>query len=393
MMGMRILLLAPQPFFAERGTPIAVRALLEVLGASGCSINVVTYHCGTDIEIPNVTVHRIRRPPLVRSVPIGPSWQKLACDLFLFRLAKKLMHERVYDVVHAVEEAVFIARWLCRSTEVRYVYDMDSLMSAQILEKAPLLRPLGSLLASWEKKAIEDSAGVLAVCPALVEIALKHHPEGNVHLLPDLPNTGASEGTLPNEITESQGIRILYVGNLEAYQGIGLLLEAFAQLPAQTDRKATLIIVGGNQQDILTYTQICTRLGISRDVRFTGPVPVERLSLVLAHADILVSPRLSGINTPMKIYSYLQSGKPIVATRLLTHTQVLREEVACLVDPTAEDMARGLSELIASESRRRLLGERGQQLVEREYGVERFTSRLQTFYQGLGAKAGSAAKR
>ena len=36
-----------------------------------------------------------------------------------------------------------------------------------------------------------------------------------------------------------------------------------------------------------------------------------------------VSPRSRGTNTPLKIYQYLRSGKPIVATRLLTHTQVL----------------------------------------------------------------------
>ena len=46
---------------------------------------------------------------------------------------------------------------------------------------------------------------------------------------------------------------------------------------------------------------------------------------------MLVSPRIRGTNTPLKIYSYLRSGKPIVATDLLTHTQVLSPEVARLV--------------------------------------------------------------
>ena len=52
--------------------------------------------------------------------------------------------------------------------------------------------------------------------------------------------------------------------------------------------------------------------------------------------DILVSPRIRGTNTPLKIYSYLRSGKPIVATDLLTHTQVLSPDVARLVAPDAD---------------------------------------------------------
>ena len=43
----------------------------------------------------------------------------------------------------------------------------------------------------------------------------------------------------------------------------------------------------------------------------------------LLAADVLVSPRLKGLNTPMKIYSYLDSGSAVLATRLRTHTQVL----------------------------------------------------------------------
>ena len=42
---------------------------------------------------------------------------------------------------------------------------------------------------------------------------------------------------------------------------------------------------------------------------------------------------ITGTNTPLKIYSYLRSGKPIVATNLLTHTQVLTPDIAKLVEP------------------------------------------------------------
>ena len=56
---------------------------------------------------------------------------------------------------------------------------------------------------------------------------------------------------------------------------------------------------------------------------FTGQQPAREIPAFVEACDILVSPRIRGTNTPLKIYSYLRSGRPIVATNLLTHTQVL----------------------------------------------------------------------
>ena len=66
-------------------------------------------------------------------------------------------------------------------------------------------------------------------------------------------------------------------------------------------------------------------------VVFTGQQPAREIPGFVRPRDVLVSPRIRGTNTPLKIYSYLRSGKPIVATNLLTHTQVLTPEVARLV--------------------------------------------------------------
>ena len=62
---------------------------------------------------------------------------------------------------------------------------------------------------------------------------------------------------------------------------------------------------------------------------FTGYQPAREMPAFVAASDILASPRIAGTNTPLKIYSYLRSGKPIVATDLLTHTQVLDRETRC----------------------------------------------------------------
>ena len=111
----------------------------------------------------------------------------------------------------------------------------------------------------------------------------------------------------------------------------------------------------------VTVEPTAQRLGVERRVHFLGPRPLPQLGAYLRQADVLVSPRIAGTNTPMKIYSYLDSGRPVVATRLPAHTQVLDDEIACLVDPTPEDLAEGLVRLFRDAELRMLLARRARE--------------------------------
>lgn len=379
---LKILFLAPQPFFTNRGTPIAVRAALQALAAQGHTIDVLSYHEGEDVRIESVTHHRTGRPPFVKRVPIGPSWQKALCDVAMMLKAVSMARRGGYDVVHAVEESAFIARLIRLLFGVPYIFDMDSLMSLQIVEKNALLTPIAWLFGWMERGTVKRSRGVLAVCPALVDEAMRHHPTGNVALLPDIPFTGNDATGLPDALTQAKGTRLMYVGNMETYQGIGLMLDGFAQV-ADEYPDAVLLIVGGSAEHIEQYKARAGVLCEQGRVVFVGPVPIDSLGAVLGYADILVSPRTQGNNTPMKVYSYLQSGKPVLATRLSTHTQVMNDEVSVLVKPDAQSMAEGMRQLIGSPQVREQIGSAGRTYVEREFSEQRFRQRLSDFYNTL----------
>jgi glycosyltransferase involved in cell wall biosynthesis len=90
---------------------------------------------------------------------------------------------------------------------------------------------------------------------------------------------------------------------------------------------------------------------------------------------VLVSPRSTGTNTPLKIYQYLRSGRVIVATRLLTHTQVLSDRVAILTDPTAEAFACGILRAVNEPSISRQLGEEARRLADTRYTYDAYLQR------------------
>ncbi len=388
---MRILLLAPHPFFQERGTPIAVRLLANVLAAEGHQVEMLCYHEGEEIQMLGVAVHRIQPPPWVKNVPPGPSWQKIVCDIYMLPAALKLARSGRFDLVHAVEESAFMARWIKRRLGLPYVYDMDSCLSQQIVDKYPAARPLAGLIARLEGGAVRSSDGVVAVCKALEEVALGHDASAQVCRLEDVSLLDeAPQGDPPTEQLGLAGPVIMYVGNLESYQGIDLLLDGFALASGQYP-EAQLVVIGGSPVDVAKYQGKARSLGLEGRAHFLGPRPQANLAHYLAQADILVSPRIQGQNTPMKIYSYLDSGRPLLATRLATHTQVLDDEIAVLTEPDPRDLARGLSELLSNPDLRQRLAQAAKQRVAEQYSFAAFRRKLLDFYQDLEARYAGAS--
>lgn len=383
---MRILLLAPHPFYQDRGTPIAVNLLLEALSGLGHEVDVLTYHEGADVSHPNVVIHRIRRPPFARGVPPGPSVKKILCDLAMAPRAVAMARRKRYDLVHAVEESVYMALWIRRRLGIPFVYDMDSSLAHQIAEKFPFLRWLLPLMAGAEGAAMRRAKAVVPVCDALADMA-RAAGASNVHLLRDISLLS------PAAPAEVEAVRALwprdgrtcfmYVGNLETYQGVDLMLKAFARFARTAPGAARLVLAGGKAADITRYTSMAATLGIGDSTQFLGPQPVSRLAALLDAADALVSPRAKGNNTPMKIYSYLASGKAILATDLPTHTQVLTPAVALLTTPDDEAMAAGMSRLAADATLRDRLGQAARSLADARYSAPVFRRTVAALYASL----------
>lgn len=386
---MKILLLAPHPFFQQRGTPIAERLLLRVLTAEGHEVDVLTFPEGEDPAIPGARVERIKAPAWTRGIRPGFSLRKLACDAIMTVEVLRRVRRGRYDVVHAVEESVFMAvlcKWLFG---VPCVYDMDSGLARQMADRFSFLRPLRFLLDAAERLAVRASCGTLAGCRALAVQARAWNPGGLIAPLEDVSfagsGSGGGEGLIP-EAWHGDPI-VLYVGNLAPYQGIDLLLQGFARALPEVPR-ARLVVMTGSGERVGHYQSLAESLGIAGSVHFAGPRPVEALGACLRQATMLVSPRVHGDNTPMKIFSCLDSGRPLLATRLPTHTQVLDDEVALLVEPEPGAMGKGIAQLLKDDILRERLAANARQLVQRDFTIDAFRRKLLAFYDAVEGRIG-----
>jgi len=379
---LRILFLAPQPFFEVRGTPLAVLHMTRALASLGHSVDLLTFPQGEPVLVEGVRHFRSPRLPVGR-VKAGPSLAKMALDVpFLVEAAWRLRFGG-YDVVHAVEEAAHLIAPFARWFGVPLVMDVDSSIPDQLRYSGFATRGLLLRLAeALERHALQNSAAVITVCASLTDGVKARAPGLPVFQVEDPPlvtpgATPAPEAVdaLRRELTLGPWPVVLYSGNFEPYQGVELLLEALAHVA-----QVQLLLMGGGPHDVARMKAEARARGIGERTIFSGQRPPSELPLFLALADVLVSPRAKGQNTPFKVFTYIASGKPLVATRIPTHTQLLDDTTAFLVEPTPRAVAAGLEAALDDPEEAAARARAARELVEREYSVERYREKIARAY-------------
>jgi len=327
------------------------------MASQGVEIDLLAYGEGQDVDIPGVRIIRTPRFGWLGNVKTGPSVLKLFLDVFITLWTIGLLIRNKYDFVHAHEEAVFIALLLKPIFRFKLVYDMHSSLPEQLdnfgWSKSNIIH---KMFASAEDSALRRSEAVITICPALADHATTLIDDPAKHFLiensiyepvklVDPPDESKVDDTVDQVFRqiEKDGeiVSVLYAGTLETYQGIDLLLESMVYVKKAAP-SIRLIVVGGSEKQVSHYQEMASKLSIDDVCVFTGRVPQVTAKKFTAQADILTSPRSRGMNTPLKVYELLDCGKPLVATRIPSHTQVLTDEVAFLADPVPEDIAEQL---------------------------------------------------
>ncbi len=394
-------MLAPEPFFEPRGTPFSEYHRIRALGELGHYVDLVTYPIGRDVNLPNLTIYRAWRPPFVNRVRIGPSFTKLLLDgLMLATIARRALTTK-YDAIHSHEEMGLIGVWLSRLLRVPHLYDMHSSLPQQLSN----FRYSGSSVLRkgfrWaEDRMVYGSDVVITICQELQDtvegmgagdraLLIENVMGGDVE---EAPSLGVADIRRRWNIAADAPL-ILYTGTFEAYQGVDLLIDGSAIL-ARSHPHARILVVGGEPEQVDAARAEASRAGAADVMIFTGQQQAREIPAFVQACDVLVSPRRRGTNTPLKIYSYLRSGKPIVATNLLTHTQVLSSTVARLVPVDGKALADALGELLDHPEERARLASAAAALAAEKYSREAYVRRTEQAYARLfDARRDAAASK
>lgn len=237
-----------------------------------------------------------------------------------------------------------------------------------------------ALLRSLTGHALRTADAIVAVTDGIKRQLVAEYGIGDerVHVVGNGVNTDVFRPRPHAEARNRLGLPdsatiVGFVGNLHRWQGTEFLIEAAPLIPIAE------IHVVGDGDTRAPLERAAERLGVRNRVRFHGQVPYRDVPDYIAACDVLVAPLVpkptgdSGY-APLKLYEYLASGRPVVASRLEGLEVVERENVGRLVphaDPGA--LARAVTEVLAGD--RAALGERARRIAVERFGWDRAAER------------------
>lgn len=397
---MRTLHVAAMPFPSAQGTQALLHQMLHALHAAGHDTHLLCYaHGGDEAGAPaaacapspsrraSYTVHRLAARGFTQSLRSGPSLDKLWLDAALQRALPRLIDRLQPDLVvaHHVEAAG--CALLARAHPLLFVAH-TSLSQELPSYVAPPLRSLAAAAGrGLDRALIRRLPRTLAVSPLLAEL-LTRESDCLVRAL-SLPwqTTAPIDARESCEARRALGLSAsdqvaLYAGNLDAYQGLELLLPA---LEHATRHNALL--------RWLIATESATQLLRAR----MSPVLAERVTFtplageaarrrVHAAADWVLVPRMSAGGVPVKLLDALARGMPVLAGRLALAGLPLDAHCIVVESTAPEAWLAAIDEVGKAPARARARALSGQAYVARTLTGAAFVEDLLAHARALQAR-------
>jgi glycosyltransferase involved in cell wall biosynthesis len=325
--SLRILMIAPTPFFADRGCHVRIYEEARALQALGCQVEVCTYHLGDDR--PGLRTHRIARIPWYRKLSAGPSWHKLYLDVLLLLKTLAVARRFCPDVLHGhLHEGAAIGWVVGKLLGVPVLGDFQGSLSGE-MKAHQFIRGRG-----WLYRFVAHNEGWIdrlpqvaaASCTDVARELQERFGVHNVVLALDGVDTetfrpGMDVGELRSLVPPGRRA-VVYLGALSAYQGVDHLLEAIPRVLARVPQ-AYFLIMG--YPDEARYRQKAHDLGLAEHTAFPGRIDYNQAPRYLALGEVAVGPKLSETESNGKLYNYMACALPTVAFDTPVSREILGE--------------------------------------------------------------------
>lgn len=384
----RILVLAPTPFFADRGAHMHIAEQAYALQRQGYQIKIVTYHLGRDL--PDLDIVRTIKTPFYKKLGPGPSWHKFYVDPLLLLTAWHAARTFKPNIIHAhLHEGAIIGWILKRILGIPLVFDMQGSLTGELiahnfpLVKTDWLKRVWYALETW----IDHLANAVLVQSTEMQQEVEHKfhvPERKVYMAYDGVSTQVfTPGQRDPELVKKLNIPpnkkiIVYLGGLSPHKGVDILLEAFPLVLQQVPNAFLLLMGYPNEEH---YRQRVKTMGLEKDVRITGRVMYEDAPRYLRLGDIAVAPKRSQTEANGKIYNYMATGLPTIAFDNIMNREILGNLGIYVHDlNNPEGLGKAMVELLTNEQKRKKLANSVRDKAVKDYSWDTVASRITRAY-------------
>jgi len=389
---MKILVVAPTPFFSDRGTHIRILEEALALEERGHEVCIVTYHIGQELPksfADRIDVRRIRRLLFwYKKLEAGPDWQKILLDIMLIRKTFNIARTWKPDVIHGHLHEGALIGWIVKNClfwrRMKLIVDFHGSLTKEMTSHdylgSGMLRSLFAGVERWI-----DNLGDRAVASSWENASDISRIRQKNAVIPVLDGVrlsmfcGLSDtvGLRKRYGIPERAVVVSYTGALIPNKGIAFLLEAIPLVVARYPE--THFVIAGSPID-----QIADYLGkdmFQKHVTVISPLPYFELPGVLALSDIGVDPKEATTRQASgKMLQYMGAGLPIVCFDTENNRRYLDGSGSYASEVSPEALSEAIGILIADEPARQKQGR-----INREraavFSWERSAEELEKIYE------------
>jgi glycosyltransferase involved in cell wall biosynthesis len=384
---LRVLVVAPTPFFGDRGCHVRIYEEVRALAAHGVECEIVTYPVGQDPA--GLTVRRAPKLPGIGVRAVGPGYTRPVVDAALLATALTTARRFSPHLIHAhLHEGIAIGAVLRRRLRIPLVADLQGSLVGELVDHGFLAD--GSLSASVvgriERWLVRQPDAILASSSSALRLLesqgadprrLVWFPDGaDLRQFHPMPIDRALEASLG--LTGKR--TVVFLGLLTPYQGVDLLIDAVPEVVRQHP-DAHFLIMGYPDEE--KYRTLVASRALQAHVTLPGRIPYEDAARYLALGAVAVSPKLSTTEANGKLLNYMACGLPIVASDTPVNREILGDFGVYVPVNDAASLSRALAALLNDAGRRAQLGEALRKRADAEFSWPALAGRLTEIYESV----------
>ena len=372
---LRIMLLAPTPYFTECGDHVRIYEEAKALILCGHKVRIFTYPFGRDMPgVPTIRMSRISR---LKELSIHPSWRDLYIAIVMTGQALKFARTFRPHLIHAYgHEGAWIGGRLKKKLGIPLVFDYQGSLTGRMIDQGFIRE--GSLLHrlnTWLERRINARAADLIITSsgsvARNLIGRWGVAEARVATLADGVDTTLFRPYRREEVRTKLRIPpgvplVVYLGTLDRDQGIDILLSSIVQLKSR-GIPIRFMIMGGDEE---AYRAKAFELGIEKMIIFTGKIDYAKAPIYLSAGDIAVAPKVSLIESNGKLLDYMACGVPTVVFDMPANRELLGAAGVYAIYGDSTDLAAKLTMLMGNKNERARLGRLGREMAEQLHNLD-----------------------
>jgi glycosyltransferase involved in cell wall biosynthesis len=387
----RVLVLAPTPFFGDRGCHVRIYEEVRALGRRGVQTEIVTYPSGRDL--PGITIRRAPRISGVEASALGPGYSRPLLDLALIGTGMRAARRFRPQVLHAhLHEGIAVGAVIRRAFGTPLVADLQGSLSEELVDH-DFLSPSGRavrLMRRFERWLVNrPDALVASSATGATLLEAQGVPAERIEPLPDGVDLDAFRPTEKDpalvERFHLQGKQVVvFLGVLTEYQGVDALLAAVPQVVHRVPQAHFLILGYPNEE---RYREYVHATGLGAHVTLPGRVPYAEAARYLALGDVAISAKQSLTEANGKLLNYMACELPVVATDTPVNREILGDLGVFFPIGDAAALASSVADLLGDPPRLAQLGSALRLRAAGQFSWEAVTERLLSVYRRVARPA------